>query len=66
MRAAVHAGNVEHGDALQGGVAEVHDDPVALEEELWNTRLSFYIELEKTRAAVIPTAFVKGDEQVSV
>lgn len=34
VRAAVHAGNVEHGDALQGGVAEVHDDPVALEEEL--------------------------------
>jgi len=28
--AAVHAGNVEHGDALQGGVAEVHDDAVAL------------------------------------
>lgn len=28
--AAVHAGNVEHGDALQGGVAEVQDDAVAL------------------------------------
>lgn len=31
--AAVHAGNVEHSDALQGGVAEVQDDSIALQQK---------------------------------
>ena len=31
--AAVHAGNVEDGDALQGRVAEIQDDPITLQRE---------------------------------